>query len=75
VRVCPYQVPRIDAATKKAHIEPAACQGCGVCTGECPAKAITLHHYTDAQIFAKEEALNPVSPHSFVSLAAQEVQQ
>jgi len=74
VRVCPYQVPRIDAATKKAHIEPAACQGCGVCTAECPAKAITLHHYTDAQIFAKEEALNPASPHSFVSLAAQEVQ-
>jgi len=33
-----------------------------------------LHHYTDAQIFAKEEALNPASPHSFVSLAAQEVQ-
>ena len=37
-------------------IEAAACQGCGVCVGECPAKAIELHHYTDAQIFAKEEA-------------------
>ncbi len=57
VRVCPYEVPIIDVATKKAKIEAAACQGCGVCVAECPAKAIVLHHYTDAQIFAKEEAL------------------
>ena len=57
VRVCPYEVPIIDPEAKKAKIEAAACQGCGVCVSECPAKAITLHHYTDAQIFAKEEAL------------------
>jgi heterodisulfide reductase subunit A-like polyferredoxin len=50
-------VPTIDFVAKKAVIEAAACQGCGVCVSECPAKAITLHHYTDAQIFAKEEAL------------------
>jgi heterodisulfide reductase subunit A-like polyferredoxin len=57
VRICPYEVPIIDPTTKKAKIEAAACQGCGVCVAECPAKAIELHHYTDAQIFAKEEAL------------------
>ncbi len=57
VRICPYEVPIIDAESKKAKIEAAACQGCGVCVSECPVKAITLHHYTDAQIFAKEEAL------------------
>ena len=57
VRVCPYEVPIIDPVAKKAEIEAAACQGCGVCVSECPAKAIVLHHYTDAQIFAKEEAL------------------
>lgn len=57
VRVCPYNVPVIDAEIKKARIEPAACQGCGICVSECPVKAITLHHYTDAQILAKEEAL------------------
>ncbi len=57
VRICPYDVPIIEAETKKARIEAAACQGCGVCVSECPVKAITLHHYTDAQIFAKEEAL------------------
>jgi len=57
VRICPYEVPVIDLETKKAKIEAAACQGCGICVSECPVKAITLHHYTDAQIFAKEEAL------------------
>jgi len=57
VRICPYEVPIIDMETKKAKIEAAACQGCGICVSECPVKAITLHHYTDAQIFAKEEAL------------------
>ena len=57
VRICPYEVPIIDLDTKKAKIEAAACQGCGVCVSECPVKAITLHHYTDAQVFAKEEAL------------------
>jgi len=57
VRICPYEVPIIDLETKKAKIEAAACQGCGVCVSECPVKAITLHHYTDAQVFAKEEAL------------------
>ncbi len=57
VRICPYEVPVIDPETKKAKIEAAACQGCGICVSECPVKAIVLHHYTDAQIFAKEEAL------------------
>jgi heterodisulfide reductase subunit A len=57
IRICPYEVPVIDVEAKKAKIEAAACQGCGVCVSECPVKAITLHHYTDAQVFAKEEAL------------------
>ena len=57
VRICPYEVPRIDPETKKAYIAPAACQGCGVCVRECPAKAIELHHYSDSQVIAKEVAL------------------
>ena len=64
VRICPYEVPRIDPEVKKAYIEPAACQGCGICVSECPAKAIVLHHYTDAQVFAKEEALFLTEPDS-----------
>jgi heterodisulfide reductase subunit A len=35
----------------------AACQGCGICAAECPAKAIQLMHYTDAQVMAEEKAL------------------
>jgi len=64
VRVCPYDVPRINPTKVgvgeimgAAEIEAAACQGCGTCAGECPAKAIQLQHYRDEQVLAKEEAL------------------
>ena len=64
VRICPYDVPRINptkvgagAILGVAEIEAAACQGCGTCAGECPAKAIQLQHYRDEQVLAKEEAL------------------
>jgi len=64
VRICPYEVPRINSAKVGAggilgvaEIEAAACQGCGTCAGECPAKAIQLQHYRDEQVLAKEEAL------------------
>jgi heterodisulfide reductase subunit A-like polyferredoxin len=33
-----------------AYIDPTQCQGCGTCTGECPANAIQLIHYTDEQM-------------------------
>ena len=64
VRVCPYDVPRINptkigagAIMGAAEIQAAACQGCGICPAECPAKAIQLQHYRDEQVMAKEEAL------------------
>ncbi|MBU2548904.1 MAG: FAD-dependent oxidoreductase [Proteobacteria bacterium] len=56
VRTCPYNVPYI-GQDGYAVIEPALCQGCGACVAECPGKAITLQHFTDAQILAKAEAL------------------
>jgi len=56
VRVCPYEVPVINA-DGVAEIEAAKCQGCGICAGECPGKAITLQHFTDQQIMAKCDAL------------------
>jgi heterodisulfide reductase subunit A-like polyferredoxin len=40
-----------------AEIETAMCHGCGICTSECPAKAIQLMHYKDAQVIAKTRAL------------------
>jgi len=64
VRVCPYDIPRINHELRgvggiagAAEIEVAECRGCGLCVAECPAKAIQLKHYTDAQIEVKIGAL------------------
>ena len=64
VRICPYQVPAVQAERigvgeipGAAFIEPAICQGCGICAAECPARAIQLMHFTDAQMAAKIRAL------------------
>jgi len=64
VRICPFQVPKIQANLTgvgnilgAAYIEAAVCQGCGQCVAECPARAIQLLHYTDAQMMAKVRAL------------------
>jgi heterodisulfide reductase subunit A-like polyferredoxin len=64
VRICPYQVPKMAANLTgvgniigAAQIEPTICQGCGICAAECPAKAIQLTHYTDAQTLTKLDAL------------------
>jgi heterodisulfide reductase subunit A-like polyferredoxin len=56
VRSCPYDVPRINA-DGVAEIEPAGCQGCGICASVCPRKAITLQNYSDNQIMAKLDGL------------------
>jgi heterodisulfide reductase subunit A-like polyferredoxin len=64
VRICPYHVPKIMAditgaggIVGAAYVEPAICQGCGICASECPAKAISLMHYRDAQVMVKVDAL------------------
>ena len=36
-------------AEAKAEVEAAKCQGCGNCAAACPAKAIQLSTFTDAQ--------------------------
>jgi heterodisulfide reductase subunit A-like polyferredoxin len=59
VRSCPFGVPRINS-DGVAQIEIAACQGCGICASACPRKAITLQHYSDAQVLAKSAVLNKV---------------
>ena len=40
-----------------AEVQGAVCMGCGSCTAECPAKAITLRHYADAKILAAVDSL------------------
>ena len=54
VRTCPYGVPKIKDGA--AYIEVASCYGCGACVAEYPGKAISLAHFTDSQILAKEKA-------------------
>jgi heterodisulfide reductase subunit A-like polyferredoxin len=48
VRECVYNAPFVNA-DGKAEIEEAKCQGCGNCAAACPAKAIQLRTFTDAQ--------------------------
>jgi heterodisulfide reductase subunit A-like polyferredoxin len=64
VRTCPYDAPRVVATLTgvggivgAAEIEAALCHGCGSCASACPAQAIQLMHYTDAQVLAKVDAL------------------
>ncbi|MCF8029661.1 MAG: FAD-dependent oxidoreductase [Desulfohalobiaceae bacterium] len=56
VRNCPYGVPRINEEGV-SEIDPAQCQGCGICAAECPAKAIELNWFEDNQILAEIDAL------------------
>ena len=56
VRVCPFGVPRINE-DGVAEIEPAACQGCGICASACPCNAISVQHYKDVQVWAKSAVL------------------
>ncbi|MFC1847799.1 NAD(P)-binding protein [Chloroflexota bacterium] len=59
VRSCPFAVPKINEQGV-AYIEPAACQGCGICASACPRKAIRLRHYSDEQVMAKTAVLSSV---------------
>ena len=56
VRSCPYHVPVINDMGV-SYIDPALCQGCGICASECPAKTIKLNWYEDNQLLSKVEAL------------------
>ncbi len=58
VNTCPYQVPRMDSEGISV-IDPRGCQGCGICVAECPAKAITMAHWTDAQLVAQTQYGTP----------------
>jgi heterodisulfide reductase subunit A-like polyferredoxin len=56
VRVCPYEVPVINARGE-AEIDVSKCKGCGSCAAECPARAIELMHFRSDQLEAKSQAL------------------
>ena len=56
VRSCPYNVPVINEMGV-SYIDPALCQGCGVCASECPAKTIKFNWYEDEQLLSKVDTL------------------
>jgi heterodisulfide reductase subunit A-like polyferredoxin len=54
-------VPVFSEEEGVAYIEPATCQGCGICAGVCPNKAIQVQHYKDRQVISKCDVLYEVS--------------
>lgn len=61
VHLCPYHAPHV-GKDNKAEVEAAVCMGCGSCTAECPAEAITLRHYTREQVLGAIRALLGADP-------------
>ena len=57
VRSCPFQVPVFNEDEGVIEIDPALCQGCGVCACVCPRETIHLNFYEDDQITCKIDAL------------------
>ncbi len=53
IRSCPFQAMRIDVERQVAESLPEVCQRCGICAGECPAKAIELPVYSDRILLAQ----------------------
>jgi heterodisulfide reductase subunit A len=47
VRCCPYQAMEVDHEAGAAASIPEVCQRCGICAGECPARAITLPAWSE----------------------------
>lgn len=63
VRVCPYGAMKVDIKAKSgAHLVAAACAGCGTCAAECRFDAITMQHFSDAQVIAQVDAALDTDP-------------
>ncbi|OYD15860.1 disulfide reductase [candidate division WOR-3 bacterium JGI_Cruoil_03_51_56] len=55
--LCPYSALIYDPGREVMTVNQALCKGCGVCPSACPSGAITMRHYTDAQVEAQLDAL------------------
>jgi len=56
--LCEYKALIFDQEKNIMTVNTALCKGCGSCGGACPTGAITIQHYTDAQIFAQLHTLS-----------------
>jgi heterodisulfide reductase subunit A-like polyferredoxin len=56
VHVCPFMAPQV-GENNKSEVQDTVCMGCGTCSAECPAKAITLQNYIDDQILGAIDSL------------------
>ena len=59
--VCPFSAI-IWEKRQPARVVSAACAGCGTCAAECPFDAITMHHFTDQQVYAMIDAILEEDP-------------
>jgi len=55
-RLCPHGAVTWD---NRAIINELACQACGVCASQCPNEAIQIYNFTDDQVVAALETLDP----------------
>jgi heterodisulfide reductase subunit A len=55
--LCPYTALSYDPQQKVMTVNQVLCKGCGVCPTACPSGAITMRHFTSAQIDAQLDAL------------------
>ena len=55
VKLCPYNAIRKDDQGI-ARVNDVLCKGCGVCAASCPEKAISMRHFSDAQLLAEATA-------------------
>ena len=53
VRSCPHGAMYVDHAKGAAASAPEACRRCGICAGECPAKAIELPAWSDRAVMSQ----------------------
>jgi heterodisulfide reductase subunit A-like polyferredoxin len=53
IRSCPHKAMFVNREKGAAESYPQSCRRCGICAGECPAKAITLPAFSDEIILAE----------------------
>jgi heterodisulfide reductase subunit A-like polyferredoxin len=56
LRSCPHGALRIDTDRAVAAVWPGMCRSCGVCAGECPARAISLPAWTEEILLRRAES-------------------